>query len=73
MDFDLALVRELGGWAVVLIIVRWMMTRIDAQIASSDRQTTAIVCEFKAWRDQEAEQHRALEEGQRQILKAITR
>lgn len=71
MDFDLALLRELGGWAVVLIIVRWMMTRIDAQIASSDRQIMAMLHEFKEWRDQDALQHRNLEEGLHTILKAI--
>lgn len=59
---------DLGGWGVVLLIVRWMMTRIDKLIAASDANMVAAISEFRAFRMQEQEQHAALEEGQRRIL-----
>jgi hypothetical protein len=63
---------DVGGWGVVLLIVRWMMMRIDKLIAASDVNMTAAIAEFRAFRLQELEQHASLEEGQQRILDHLT-
>jgi hypothetical protein len=68
---DPALLQDVGGWAVVVLVVRWMMTRMDADRASSNRHFEALITEFKEWRVQEAEQHRSLERTQAEILSRI--
>lgn len=73
MDFDIALLERFGGWVVVIWIVSWMRSSMTRMIESSERQTVAMIEEFKEWRKQEAEQHEALEEGNRRILRAIER
>lgn len=70
-DIDLSLLQDFGGWAVVLVVVRWMMVRIDSLIALSDTNMKAAIQEFKEFRLQEQRQHETLEEGQAEILSSI--
>ncbi len=63
-----AWIRDVGGWGVVLLIVRWMMTRIDTLIASSEGNMRAAITEFREFRLQEQRQHEAIEESQQEIL-----
>lgn len=65
--------KDIGGWGVVLLIVRWMMTRIDALIASSESNMKAAIQEFKDFRVQEQLQHSKIEDSQQEILEAIRR
>lgn len=72
-DFDLTLLKDIGGWAVVLLIVRWMMTRIDNLIASSEANMKAAIEEFREFRVQETKEHAALQHSQTEILEGMRR
>lgn len=72
-DFDLALLKDIGGWAVVLLIVRWMMSRIDKLIASSDSNMRAAIDEFREFRVQETKEQAALQRSQIEILESVRR
>lgn len=70
-EVDLSLLKDLGGWAVVLATVVWMRNLIEKLIASSDSNMKAAIAEFREFRLQEERQHRTLEEGQEEILSSI--
>lgn len=68
---DLAWIERLGGWAAVLVVVRWMMSRLDRMIDNQDRSVTAMqsaIATFENFQTIEAEAHGRLIETQKEIL-----
>lgn len=57
-------VERLGGWAVVLIIVRWMMSRIDTMIEGWQR----ALDQFARFEEHEESVHKEIVQTQRDIL-----
>lgn len=60
-------VERLGGWGVVLLIVRWMMTRIDKMIEG----WSAALEQFARFEKSEEELHQRIVSTQYEILKSI--
>jgi hypothetical protein len=59
LDGMMGWVERLGGWAVVLIIVRWFMMRLDIMI----QQLTTAVSAFQRFESEEVVTHRAILNG----------
>jgi hypothetical protein len=67
-------IERLGGWAAVLLVVRWMMSRFDRMIDSQDRAVAAMksaIDAFQRFQSIEEETHARLIETQREILDQI--
>jgi len=62
-------VERLGGWAVVLIIVRWMMTRIDSLINGF----TSALESFRTFETEERQMHSKILETQDTIIQVQER
>jgi hypothetical protein len=60
-------VERLGGWAVVLLVVRWMMMRMDRMIDGWE----TVVTGFNAFQSTERDHHSEMLRTQRDILAAI--
>lgn len=71
---NLEWIERLGGWAAVLVVVRWMMSRIDRMIDNQDRSVAAMkaaIDAFQGFQSSEEETHARLIETQREILEQI--
>ena len=71
---NLEWVERLGGWAAVLVVVRWMMSRIDRMIDNQDRSVEGLksaIDSFQRFQSVEEETHARLIETQREILDQI--
>jgi hypothetical protein len=64
-----AWIERLGGWAVVLIIVRWMMSRIDRLLEGFLK----ALDQFQIFENEERRTHRAIVETQERILAELQR
>lgn len=53
---------DVTGWGVVILVMRWMMTRMDRLIDTSNENMKSVIAEFRAFREQELEQHSRLED-----------
>ena len=57
-------IERLGGWAVVLLIVKWMMARIDSLITGFDGALDV----FREFQVEEREMHQELVRTQEKII-----
>ena len=65
---DLApILKDFGGWAAVLLIVRWMMSRMDRLIDSMQ----VSISTFQKFQENEEKTHADLIETQREILEQV--
>jgi hypothetical protein len=73
-------IERLGGWGVVLLVVRWMMSRIDAD-RREHRETTrelvgsmqAALDQFARFESEEHDTHDRIVATQREILVELLR
>lgn len=66
-DIPQAILQDATGWAAVLFIVRWMMSRMDRLIDNNEKSISA----FQRFQEQEEHTHQALVETQERILDEI--
>jgi hypothetical protein len=62
-------VERLGGWAAILLVVRWMMTRLD-KLIDSFQETIAT---FRTFEAEERKTHEAIMESQKAIIDTQTK
>lgn len=76
-DFSaMAWVERLGGWAVVLVVVRWMMSRIDRTISGLEKSVATFseaLATFREYEQAEVEAHREIASSQQRILDELKR
>ncbi len=66
-DVPQAILQDATGWAAVLFIVRWMMSRMDRLIDNNEKSVSA----FQRYQEQEERTHQALVETQERIRDEI--
>jgi len=74
MDLDLSLIERLGGWAAVMAMVRWMMSRQDRMLDNQEKSVEALqsaIDAFHAFQMEEKGVHDRLERVQEEILEEV--
>ncbi len=66
-DIPQTILQDATGWAAVLFIVRWMMSRMDRLIDNNEKSISA----FQRFQEQEERTHQALVETQERILSKL--
>jgi hypothetical protein len=66
-EIPASILQDATGWAAVLFIVRWMMSRMDRLIDNNDKSITA----FQKFQEQEERTHQALVDTQERILSEL--
>lgn len=66
-DIPQTILQDATGWAAVLFIVRWMMSRMDRLIDNNEKSISA----FQRFQETEERTHQALVETQQRILDEI--
>ena len=73
-DF-LALFERFGGWIVVLIVVRWMMVRLDRQSTQTDKLIDGFqetVAQFRRFESEEIDTHLKIMTALKQITESMS-
>lgn len=66
-DISGTILQDATGWAAVLFIVRWMMSRMDRLIDNNEKSISA----FQRFQEQEERTHQALVDTQERILSEL--
>jgi hypothetical protein len=67
-------IERLGGWGVVILVVRWQMTRMDRMLDGLDKSVSMFAESLSTFQEFERESRRVhdiIVSTQREILEAI--